>query len=269
MSLITISRGSYARGKEVAEKVAKRLGYECVARETVIEASREFNIPEIKLIRALHDAPSILDRISYGKEKFVAYCQLAFLEHMQRDNVVYHGLAGHFLVRGIAHVLKVRIIADMKDRIKLEMERERISEREAARILKNDDEARRRWSLHVYGVDTNDSSLYDLLIHIRKITADEAANIICDTVKFDHFKATKESKDAFEDLLLTARVKVALLDQAPAAQVYARSGVVQIKTSAPDYHEDKLVKSLELTAKAVPGVKDAKVFVVPIVPFAD
>lgn len=269
MSLITISRGSYTRGKEVAEKVARKLGYECIARETVVEASREFNIPEIKLIKAMHDAPSILDRFSYGKEKFVAYCQLAFLEHMQRDNVVYHGLAGHFLLRGISHVLKVRIIADMKDRIKLEMERERISEREAARILKNDDEARQKWSLHVYGVDTKDSSLYDLVIHIRRITVDEAANIICDTVKFDHFKATKESKEAFEDLLLTARVKVALLDQAPAAEVYARSGVVQIKTSAPDYQEDKLVKSLELTAKAVPGVKDAKVFVVPIVPFAD
>ena len=62
---------------------------------------------------------------------------------------------------------------------------------------------------------------------------------------------------------------MALLDQAPAAEVYARSGIVQIKTSAPDYKEDKLVESLELAAKAVPGVKDAKVFVVPIVPFAD
>ncbi|HXX53578.1 MAG TPA: cytidylate kinase-like family protein [Thermodesulfovibrionales bacterium] len=269
MSLITISRGSYTRGKEVAEKVAGRLGYECVARETVVEASKEFNIPEIKLIRALHDAPSILDRFSYGQEKFIAYYQLAFLEHMQRDGVVYHGLAGHFLLKGISHVLKVRIISDMKDRIKLEMERERISEREAARILKNDDEERRKWSLNVYGVDTNDSSLYDLLIHIRKITVDEAANIICDTVKFDHFKTTKESKDAFEDLLLAARVKVALIDQAPAAEVYARSGVVQIKTIAPDYKEEELIEKLELTAKAVPGVRDARVFVVPIVPFGN
>ena len=81
MSLITISRGSYTRGKEVAEKVARKLGYECIARETVVEASREFNIPEIKLIKAMHDAPSILERFSYGKEKFIAYYQLAFLEH--------------------------------------------------------------------------------------------------------------------------------------------------------------------------------------------
>jgi len=62
---------------------------------------------------------------------------------------------------------------------------------------------------------------------------------------------------------------VALLDWAPAAEVYARSGVVQIKTSAPDYKEDELVRNLALAAKAVPGVKDATIFVVPIVPFGD
>ena len=151
MSIITISRGSYNRGKEVAEKVAKELGYECVAREAIVEASREFNIPEVKLVRALHDAPSVLDRVSYGKEKFVAYYQLCFLEHLQRDNVVYHGLAGHFLLKGISHVLKIRILSDMADRVKLEMEREKIQEKEAFRILQNDDEERRKWSKHLYG----------------------------------------------------------------------------------------------------------------------
>ena len=62
MSIVTISRGSYSKGKEVAENVAQRLGYECIARDAIIDASKEFNIPEIKLIRAIHDAPSILER---------------------------------------------------------------------------------------------------------------------------------------------------------------------------------------------------------------
>ena len=70
MSIITISRGSYSRGKEVAEKVAQRLGYTCIARDVLMEASQDFNIPEIKLVRAIHDAPSILDRLGYRKEKY-------------------------------------------------------------------------------------------------------------------------------------------------------------------------------------------------------
>ena len=124
MSIITISRGSYSRGKEVAEKVAAALGYECISREILLEASEQFNIPEIKLVRAIHDAPSILERFTYGKEKYVAYIKAALLKHVQKDNVVYHGLAGHYFLQEIPHVLKVRIIADLEDRIAEEMKRE-------------------------------------------------------------------------------------------------------------------------------------------------
>jgi cytidylate kinase len=206
MSIITISRGSYSKGKEVAEKVCQRLGYECVARDAIIDASKEFNILEIRLIRAIHDAPTILERFNYSKEKYLAYLQLAMLERFQKDNVVYHGLGGHFFVRNISHVLKVRIIADMEDRLKLEMEREKISREEALRILKNDDNERRKWSKYLYGIDTWDPSLYDLVIHIKKITTDNAADIICHAVGLEHFRTTPESQKALNSLLLAARV---------------------------------------------------------------
>ena len=92
------------------------------------------------------------------------------LERFQKDNLVYHGLGGHFFVKDISHVLKVRIIADMEDRVKLEMEREGISKREALSILKNDDKERRKWCKYIYGIDKWDPILYDLVIHIKRIT---------------------------------------------------------------------------------------------------
>ena len=107
MAIITISRGSYSRAKEIAEKLAQELGYGCVSREILLEASEEFNIPEIKLVRAIEDAPSILDRFTQGKERYLAYIRAALLKHAQKDNVVYHGIGGNFLLQGIPHVLKV------------------------------------------------------------------------------------------------------------------------------------------------------------------
>ena len=71
MSIVTISRGSYSRGKEVAEKLAEKLGYECLSRDVLLEASDEFNIPEIKLISALHDSTSVIERFTHGKERFI------------------------------------------------------------------------------------------------------------------------------------------------------------------------------------------------------
>jgi cytidylate kinase len=269
VSIITISRGSYTKGKEIAEKVAKKIGYECIAREAIIEASKEFNIPAVKLERALHDAPSTLEEFTYGKEKFIAYYQVAFLEHLWKDNVVYHGLAGHFLLKGVSHVLKVRIIADMADRIKWEMEREKILEKKAAHLLKNDDEERRKWSQHLYGIDTNDSSLYDLVIHIKKISVDDAVDIICHTIGLDQFKTTQESQEVFEQMLVAARVKVAILDYAPDAGVHVNKGIVSVKTTATEYQEEILIGNIKKSALNVPGVKEVNVYVMPILPFGD
>ena len=53
MTIITISRGSYTRGKEIAEKTSQKLGYACISREVLINASKDFNVPEIKLIHVI------------------------------------------------------------------------------------------------------------------------------------------------------------------------------------------------------------------------
>ena len=200
MPIVTISRGSYSKGKEVAEKVAETLGYECISRDILIEACGEFNVPEVKLVRAIHDAPSILERFTGGKKKFVAYFRAALLQHLQKDNVVYHGLAGHFFVEDVSHVLKVRIIAEMEDRVKLEMQREGVPRKMALQTLKKDDEERRKWSQYLYGIDTHDPTLYDLVIHIKRISADHAVDIICDVAQSKGFQTTAASQRFLNEL---------------------------------------------------------------------
>ena len=71
MAVITISRGSYSRGKEIAEKAAAKLGYKCISRDLILSVSKEYNIPEVKLVRAIHNAPNILSRLNRKKEKYV------------------------------------------------------------------------------------------------------------------------------------------------------------------------------------------------------
>ncbi len=263
MSIITISRGSYSRGKEIAEKVAKKLGYECIARETLLEASKQYRVPEIRLIRAIQDAPSILERFGYGKEKYIAYIQAALARHVQKDNVVYHGLAGHFLLKGISHVLKVRVISDMEDRVRLEMERENISRKEALNIIKKDDNERRKWSRHLYGIDTTDPSLYDLVLHIHKLTVDDAVDIICHTTGLKHFQKTPQSQKKMNDLLLACEVKVALMDIKPDINVTADDGLVLVKTKAPLQQEEDWVHEMRRIAKTIPGVKEIQFDILP------
>jgi cytidylate kinase len=209
MAIITISRGSYHRGREVAEKVAQKLGYAVLSRDILLEASEEFNIPEIKLIRAIQDAPSILDRVTRQKEKYVAYIRAALLKHVQKDNVVYHGLFGHFFLQDIPHVLKVRIVADLEARVADEVKREGISESKARQIIIKDDEERRKWALHLYGADWWDATLYDLVIHLKTITVDNAVDLLCQVVQLPGFQTTPESQEAINSLMEAALMEVA------------------------------------------------------------
>jgi cytidylate kinase len=264
MSIITISRGSYSKGQEVAKKVSERLEYDCISRDVLLEASKEFNVPEIKLVRAIHDAPSILDRIGYKKDRYITFIRSAILQHFKKDNVVYCGLAGHFFVRNISHVLKVRVIADLEERVRSEVEREGISRKEALHILKQDDEERKKWSEHLYGIDTRDPSLYDLVIHVRKMSTDDAAEVICETVALDTFKTTPESQQAVEDLAIAAQVKAALMDFRPDVDVVASRGLVQIHTAALLVKGEDLVGDIEAIARSVDGVKEVRVGVKPM-----
>jgi cytidylate kinase len=263
MAIITISRGSYTYGKAIAEKVAQELGFECIAREVLIEASGEFNINEIKLIRAIHDAPSVLERFAQGKGKYIAYIRAALLKRLQKDNIVYHGLAGHFFVKGVSHVLKVRIISDLEQRVKLEMEREHIAREEALRVLKNDDEERRRWSKHLYGIDTWNPSLYDLVLNMRTIGIDDAVAIICDTVRLEHFQTTSESQKAMDDLVLASEVKARLVDAYPNAKVTAHERVAFVRVPTSGMNEMEVVKQIKDIAEKVDGVTGIRVETIP------
>lgn len=259
MAIITISRGSYTRGKEIAEKTSQKLGYACISREVLINASKDFNVPEIKLIHAIEDAPSFFDRFTHGKEKYIAYIRAALLKQLKEDKIVYHGFAYQFFVKDLPQVLKVRIISETEDRIKIVMARDKIPRREAMRLVKTVDEERKKWGLKLYGIDPGDPSLYDLVLHINNITVKDAVATICQIARLKQFQTSNESKRALEDLALAAEVETFLIDVKPSAEVCTEDGFVSLKTTSLPGQESDLVKKIGDIMKMIPAVKGIEV----------
>ena len=265
MSIVTISRGSYSRGKEVAEKLSRALDYECISREIILEASELFNIPELKLVRAIHDAPTILDRFTSGKERFVTFFRSALLTHLQRDNIVFHGLAGHFFLQGISHVLKIRISADLEDRVREEMNREGITADDARMVLVNDDAERRKWGMQLFGQDTWNPLLYDMVLHIQNMQVDDAVAIILRALGQPCFQSTPESRRRLDDLALAARVEATLAKEFPRVAADAAKGKVFVSVRGSLVDEKPLSAKVRLLVEKVPGVESLHVNVVPFV----
>ena len=263
MAIITISRGSYSHGKEIANKLAGKLGYQCVSREALIRASEEFNIPEIKLKRALHDSPSVLDRFTYGKQRYLAYIRTAILEFLVQDNTIYHGLAGHAFVPNVQHKLSIRICARFEDRLKEEMERMHLDDIDKAKtLLKNDDEERRRWGVFVIGRDPYDITSYDLVYNVSKLHVDDVVGSIEGIVKLPYIKKTQESQQIMNDALLASKCKAEIVNQFPYSKITADNGHVLVSLQASLAQEDTIIKTMHEKLKDINEIKSLKISIV-------
>ena len=226
-----ISRGSFSHGKEIAEKVAETLGYQCGSREVLLAASQFFQVSEKKLLKTLHDAPGVLERLTHGREKYIAYIRDALLEHMQEDNYVYHGHAGHLFIPEITNALKVRIIADMDERVALLRQRQKITKDHALAVIREEDRHRTEWTRYLYRVDIEDPRLYDIIVHLGTMTIEDACKIICNAARCKSFKTTPEIKRKFINLALQSHIRVSLQILCEAS-VTAHDGFVHVKVPA-------------------------------------
>ena len=256
MSIITISRGSYGYGSEIAEKLAEKLGYECISRKVLLDASETFNIPEIKLVKAIENPPSFIERLSLGKEKYIAYIRSAFMKRIAKDNVVYHGFAGHFFVRDIPNVCKIRINADMNYRIQKVVKNENVSAENAEKMIGKIDEARRKWSLHLYDIDTSDADLYDMVFKIDNMNEDNVVDIIADTVKLPCFQISPKAREALDNKSLEYEIKANLVEKFPMTRhVSAKAGTVTVMMETALKNKEKVEADLVKILRGVDGVK--------------
>ena len=264
MSIIAITRASYSHGKMIAEKVARELNYTCISQEIISLASQQFDIPENWLRRAIEDAPSLLDRFSYGKKKYVAYIRSALLECAVKDNMVYHGIAGHFLLEGIPNILRVMISATPEERVQLLMKRENISKQEALKTIKKFDKERKKWAMYFHNKDPWDVSMYDLGLVIGRLSIDDAVDKILTAVKHPAFQTTDESRQILKNESLAAKVKSDLMNFYSDVEVSVEDHTVVVHIRRSLKQEEALTDDIRAILMEIPGVKDVRVNVIPV-----
>jgi hypothetical protein len=258
MPIISVSRGSYHRGRDVAHAVAEMLRYECISRDSLLENSEEFDFPEIKLMPNVKHAAQVLERFSFGRERFINYMSSSLLRFLKKDNHVYHGLAGQFFVYDVSHVIKVRIIVDLHERVAAEAERKNISVDQARHQLIQDDEERRKWAMLLYGVDISEPTNYDMVLNISTMSVREAAGLIAQAAHFPCYQATEVSTRHINNLALTSEVKVALFDY-PQATVFVDEGAVRVQLKVPEEQCDVVEQRVKTALQGLDSVKSAEV----------
>jgi cytidylate kinase len=258
MAIITISRGSASGGRLLAEGLAKTLGFHIVSREEIIEIAARFGVPEAKLDKALLDPPTFSEEFKQDRRRYLIFIQNALCEWAQKDDVIYHGNAGHLLLRGISHMLRIRLIAPLQFRVQKIVELTKMTSAQAVSYIEKIDAQRRAWNLLLYGVDWLSPTLYDLTINLETMTVDTAVEIAAAAIRRPEFSRSAESQKKMNDLAMTTRIKAGLAAD-PATEsadleleADSESGIITL-TDASVLSQDVLDIVLE-RIQGIPGV---------------
>jgi cytidylate kinase len=258
MAIVTISRGTFSGGKTLAECLGTQLNYPVLSREeALVEASRSYGISVEEVDSALEEPPHFWQQVPGKRIAYLKCFTAVLLQRAASGNLIYHGNAGHLLIGGISHVLRVRVIANTEFRIQAATEQLKCSRDEAIAYIDRVDRKRRKWAQFLYGVEWDDPALYDVILNLERMEIDSACMTLSQMVDLGDYRVTPASHQSQEDLLLSSRVWIALArdEQTKAAfvKVFADRGQVTVQGKAGS---SKVVDAVPLVAGKVPGVKE-------------
>ncbi len=210
MAIITVSRGSMSGGVQFASCLARRLTFPCVSREVLTQAAERIGVSEDLLVGKIKKSAGVWERLTTDRRLYLVAVQSALADACSAGDLVYHGHAGHMLLKGVPTVIKVRLIAPMAMRIRAVMEQQNLGSRAAQEYIRNVDEERVRWTKLIYGVNWRDPSNYDLVINLAEISIDSACAMVEALARLPSYQSTKTVRKRLKDFALACRVKVAL-----------------------------------------------------------
>jgi osmotically-inducible protein OsmY len=256
MAIITISRGTYSGGMILAQCLSDQLGYRLLSREELLQTAAErYKATEDQLESALLHRPGFLEGGKLRKLHYVYFTQAELAQSVQSDNVVYHGQAGHLLLQGVPHHMRVRVVANLEYRVAAAMERSNLKRDKAIDLIKELDQERDEWVQWVYGMDRNDPQTYDITVNLEHISLDSACIMIAESVRRD-FQTTPASQRVMDDLVLASQIR-AKIGLEPSIhddriEVECEAGTVTLTGTVRSLRDADQVREL---VRATPGVE--------------
>jgi cytidylate kinase len=262
MHFITISRQLGSNGTEIAKQVAERLGYILIDTEAIDEKAQEMGFLE-SVSEMDEKVPSFFQRVfSHRPNINLARFNSVINELAKQGDAVFVGRGGHMLLKSFGCALHVRVVASRPTRIRILKERG-YDEKTAEDAMDHSDQERSGIMKFAFGVDWENSRLYDVVLNMDKLGVASAVDTIVSLAKSSEIKACSlTSLEVLGNQALASRVEAAVteagLSYGPGTSVFVavdRPG--QIRLSGVVEAEQTKTRA-EAVVKRVNGVKDVE-----------
>ncbi len=259
MQIVCVSQGSLIRGREFAEVLSEKLGYDLVTRDQVLDMAVDEGVAVGRLETAIVKRRPMDERLMLDKELYQSFITKVLCERALKGNLVYAGRTGHLLLPGVTHILRVRVVTDMETRINSVMERLRLSREKAKQYIEQVEDDRERWTRTMYSVSWDFAGYYDLVVNLEQVGVGNAATALCAYAQLPEFHETPASRRALEGLRLAAEARLALARDkrtyAASLKVRANEGALSVTYLPKDA---ALAPVIPKVLGAVEGVRDLR-----------
>jgi cytidylate kinase len=212
MAVIAMTREMGSLGKDVAAGLADQMRLTVVHHELVEHHLAErLGIKESAVHRYLEGEASLLERWKIDKEKLSRYTAEEIIELASQGNVVIRGWGAAAVLRGVPHVLRVRVCAPMPFRERVMVERLGLkSPSDATSEILQSDAAHARIIRGFFGVNWEDPQLYHVVLNTGSVPVDACVSILRLLAERREFQETEETRSVLADKLMESRVRDAL-----------------------------------------------------------
>ena len=242
MAILTISHEMGSGGAEIGMAVATRLGYTYVDNEELLGRAARYGLAEDRLARLVEDRPTWVERFDAETRRCIMALQTVLYEFAQDDDVVLMGGGGQWLLRGVPHALRTRIVAPFPERVTRltatlsAQGQERVTPKTVAQFIRRDDIQKSARMRYLFDVDLKEPGLYDVLINTAVLSRGAAVDLLADVARRADFSTTDAGRQLVGDRALASQVEVALAGHPDmrrrAIGVEAVQGVVTLELSS-------------------------------------
>ncbi len=209
MTVVAMTREMGADGRDVAARLAEKLGTEVVHHEIIEPLADKLRLRKSHVVRLMEGKASMLERLTADHTSMSIFTAEETVEMVgkQPHGTVIRTWGATHLLRPIPHIITVRVCSPLELRVDRMMKRLDTKDRDfAAAEIHMSDEAHAAILKRHFGVDWQDASGYDVVLNTERVPVDECVNQIQGLLKERAFQETDMSRKAFSDLSLEVRV---------------------------------------------------------------
>ena len=212
MPVIAMTREMGSLGKDVATRIAERMGKRVIYHEIIDTLASKMRIRKSHVERLLDGKAGIWERLTTDKTSLSIYTADETFRVLRGNGAaVIRGWGAAHLLRDVPHVIRVRICAPLEVRVQRMKERLKTDDGQLVkREIEASDEAHTAITKRHFGVNWRDPEHYDVVLSTERLSVDECVEELEWMMQRPRFHESASSIKVFNDLALQWHARAAL-----------------------------------------------------------